>query len=269
MTKCALCMDSPPYDNCHGSGCAKADRPFVASGDAQQLDAMMAGVDRALNKLGYAKETDASETRDITEITDAMIAAFEKSWTEITMPARKGPQRIREAVAAMLAAAPQPNAAPQAQAGRADVNQATPGSPTGNAVAAPDGSTDKTAPAIYDHLAERVTEFVRRAINDRWMKAFGPVWGDTQEAMYAEVKAAITEALRGHVSATRATIPVADGAGAKDGWTIDFKFLDELCDEAALKEEGWRVMPEAAQAIILALAERGLVARSDRKGNDV
>lgn len=37
------------------------------------------------------------------DLTDEMIAAFEKSWTEITMPARQGPQRIREAYAAMMA----------------------------------------------------------------------------------------------------------------------------------------------------------------------
>lgn len=37
------------------------------------------------------------------ELTDEMIAAFEKSWTEITMPARQGPQRIRDAYAAMMA----------------------------------------------------------------------------------------------------------------------------------------------------------------------
>jgi hypothetical protein len=40
------------------------------------------------------------------EPTAEMIAAFDKSWTEITMPARKGPQRICDGYRAMLSAAP-------------------------------------------------------------------------------------------------------------------------------------------------------------------
>lgn len=84
-------------------------------------------------------------------------------------------------------------------------------------------------------LAERVTEFVRRAINDRWMKDFGPVWGERQEAMYADVREAISNALASSPpSASVERKPVAwryrykaNFAGEKHG---AWKYADSFAD---------------------------------------
>jgi len=46
-----------------------------------------------------------------------------------------------------------------------------------------------------EYLAERVTEFVRSAINKCWLKSFGPAWGERQVDMYIAVREAIREAL--------------------------------------------------------------------------
>lgn len=46
-------------------------------------------------------------------------------------------------------------------------------------------------------------------------------------------------------------------------WVLDFTFLDEVCDAAELKDPSWRLMPEAAEAVILALEEMGHLRRAD------
>ena len=70
------------------------------------------------------------------------------------------------------------------------------------------------------------------------------------------------------VSATRRTLPAANAEDAEGDWTLSFKFLEEVCDAAKMKNEGWQVMPEAAQAVILALVEMGyLVGTAPSKWN--
>lgn len=74
---------------------------------------------------------------------------------------------------------------------------------------------------------------------------------------------AAEEKLKSASSATkRKAVPAA--TVEKDGWTLDFKFLEEICDAASLKDEGWRVMPEAAEAVICALADMGYLDIADR-----